>query len=179
MFRKVYGLVGLCLALTIASASAQGPSYESRGYGGPLYVGPNFQQGGQWSPPIYGSGSRERSYSTERHRAPQRIERVQRKPRSDDENVKTAKSAPEPSKDKAQNENSGIVSIASNKDKVAPVTEFAKSDATKTDTAKTDTAKSRSENSTIASVASTPTKTPAPCKRYFPTVGLTITVPCD
>jgi hypothetical protein len=175
LFRKVYALVGLCLALTTASASAQGPSYESRGYGGPLYVGPNFQQGGQWSPPIYGSGSRERSYSTERHRAPQRIERAQRMPRSDE----TAKSAREPSKDKAQNENSSIVSIASDKDKVAPVTEFVKSDETKTDTAKTDTAGSRSENSTIASVASTPTKTPGPCKRYFPTVGLTVTVPCN
>ena len=46
---------GMCLALTTVSASAQGPSYEGRGYGGPLYVGPNFEQGGQHSPPAYGT----------------------------------------------------------------------------------------------------------------------------
>ena len=45
---------GLCLAAMTISASAQGPSYETRGYGGPLYVGPNFQQGGQHAPPVYG-----------------------------------------------------------------------------------------------------------------------------
>ena len=41
----------LCLAGMTVAASAQGLSYESRGYGGPLYVGPNFQQGCQHAPP--------------------------------------------------------------------------------------------------------------------------------
>lgn len=108
--------------------------------------------------------------------------------RSNDDDVKTAKRTPEPAENKAQNENSSIVSIASDKDKVTPVIETPK-----TDTAKADTAKSRSENSTIASAASSATtkaevtkadadrsaKTPATCKRYFPTAGQTITVPCD
>ena len=69
----------------------------------------------------------------------------------------------------------------------------------KTDLAKSDKSKSSNENSTIASVASSATanadpvkgqlskrvdtdasgKTVATCKRYFPTVGQTITVPCD
>ena len=107
--------------------------------------------------------------------------------------MKTAKRTPEPAENKAQNENSSIASIASDKDKVTPVTETSK-----TDTAKVDTAKSRSENSTIASAASSATtkadavkaevtkadagtsaKTPATCWRYFPTAGQTITVPCD
>ncbi len=191
MSKTSVALAAACLALTTASAAAQGPSYESRGYGGPLYVGPNFQQGGQWSPPVYGSGQ-ERSKSTERYRAPQRLDRVERR-RSNDDDVKTAKRTPEPAENKAQNENSSIVSIASDKDKVTPVIETPK-----TDTARADTAKSRSENSTIASVASSATtkadavkaevtkadadtsaKTPATCKRYFPTAGQTITVPCD
>ena len=69
----------------------------------------------------------------------------------------------------------------------------------KTDVAKPDTSKSSNENSTIASVASTTTANADPvlgqpskrvdtdvsgntvvtCKRYFPTVGQTITVPCS
>jgi hypothetical protein len=53
LFRKIFALIGLFVALTTAAALAQEqPTYESRGYGGPLGVGPNFQQGGQWGPPI-------------------------------------------------------------------------------------------------------------------------------
>jgi outer membrane biosynthesis protein TonB len=43
------------LALAAGPALAQNPSYEGRGYGGPLYVGPNFEQGGQHTPPVYGT----------------------------------------------------------------------------------------------------------------------------
>jgi hypothetical protein len=54
--RKTFTLAaGLGLALAAAPAWAQGPSYEKRGYGGPLYVGPNFEQGGQHTPPVYGT----------------------------------------------------------------------------------------------------------------------------
>ena len=117
--------------------------------------------------------------------------------------MKTAKKtpAPEESKEaskeaKAQSENSSIVTIGSDQDKTTPVTEQKK-----TDLAKSDKSKSSNENSTIASVASSATanadpdpvkgqpsmrvdtdasgKTVATCKRYFPTVGQTITVPCD
>ena len=181
------------MALTTAAALAQEqPTYEGRGYGGPLGVGPNFQQGGQWGPPVYGQGQ---SKSVERYRAPQHIDRVQRKRNSDDDNVKTAKKtpAPEESKEeaKSQSENSSIVTIGSDQDKTTPVTEQKK-----TDLAKSDNSKSSNENSTIASVASSTTanadpvkgqlskrvdtdasgKTVATCKRYFPTVGQTITV---
>jgi hypothetical protein len=189
----------LCFALVPAAASAQ-TSYESRGYGGPLGIGPNFQQGGQHAPPVYGSGQ-ERSNSVERYRAPQHIDRVQRNRNTDDDDVKTAKKTParedsnEASKEaKAQSENSSIVTIGSDQDKTTPVTEQKK-----TDLAKSDKSKSSNENSTIASVASSATanadpvkgqlskrvdtdasgKTVATCKRYFPTVGQTITVPCD
>lgn len=43
------------LTLAAGPALAQNPSYEGRGYGGPLYVGPNFEQGGQHAPPVYGT----------------------------------------------------------------------------------------------------------------------------
>ena len=222
MCRRIFALTGLFVALTTAAAVAQEqPTYEGRGYGGPLGVGPNFQQGGQWGPPVYGQGQ---SKSVERYRAPQHIDRVQRSRNSDDDNVKTAKKAlapkeskeaksqsenssivtidhdkttpaPKESKEaKSQSENSSIVTIGSDQDKTTPVTEQKK-----TDLAKSDNSKSSSENSTIASVASSTTanadpvkgqlskrvdtdasgKTVATCKRYFPTVGQTITVPCD
>ena len=199
MCRRIFALVGLFVALTTAAAVAQEqPTYEGRGYGGPLGVGPNFQQGGQWGPPVYGQGQ---SKSVERYSAPQHIDRVQRKRNSDDDNVKTAKKtpAPEESKEaskeaKSQSENSSIVTIGPDHDKTTPVTEQKK-----TDLAKSDKSKSSNENSTIASVASSATanadpvkgqlskrvdtnasgKTVATCKRYFPTVGQTITVPCD
>jgi hypothetical protein len=193
MCRRIFTLTGLFVALTTAAALAQEqPTYEGRGYGGPLGVGPNFQQGGQWGPPVYGQGQ---SKSVERYREPQHIDRVQRKRNSDDDNVKTAKKtpAPEESKEaKSQSENSSIVTIGPDRDKTTPVTEQKK-----TDLAKSDNSKSSNENSTIASVASSANadsvkgqlrkrfdtdasgNTVATCKRYFPTVGQTITVPCD
>ena len=197
MSKRTFALIGLFVALTTGAALAQEePTYEGRGYGGPLGVGPNFQQGGQWGPPIYGAG-REHSSTTERYREPQHIDRVQRKRETDDDDVKTAKKtpAPEESKEaKAESENSSIVTIGSAQDKTTPVTEQKK-----TDLAKSDNSKSSNESSTIASVASSANanadpvkgqlskrvdtdasgKTVATCKRYFPTVGQTITVPCD
>ena len=197
MSKRTFALIGLFVALTTGAALAQEePTYEGRGYGGPLGVGPNFQQGGQWGPPIYGAG-REHSSTTERYPEPQRTDRPTRKRNTDDDDVKTAKKtpAPEESKEaKAQSENSSIVTIGSDHDKTTPVTEQRK-----TDLAKSDKSKSSNENSTIASVASSATanadpvkgqlsktvdkdasgKTVATCKRYFPTVGQTITVPCN
>jgi outer membrane biosynthesis protein TonB len=41
---------GLCLVLAAGPAAAQN---EGRGYGGPLYVGPNFSTGGQSTTPTY------------------------------------------------------------------------------------------------------------------------------
>jgi hypothetical protein len=57
MSKRIFALVGLFITLTTGAALAQEePTYEGRGYGGPLGVGPNFQRGGQWGPPIYGAG---------------------------------------------------------------------------------------------------------------------------
>src|SRR6476469_6509483 len=128
MSKRTFALIGLFVALTTGAALAQEePTYEGRGYGGPLGVGPNFQQGGQWGPPIYGAG-REHSSTTERYREPQRPDRVQRKRTTDDDDVKTAKTTPvteqrktdlaKSDKSKSSNENSTIASVASNADPV-------------------------------------------------------------
>ena len=202
MFSKIFALIGLFVALTTAAALAQEePTYEGRGYGGPLGVGPNFQQGGQWGPPIYGAG-REHSSTTERYSSPQHIDRAQRKRNDDDNDVKTAKKTPEPKDSKearAHGENSSIVSVGADTDKSTPVTEQKKTDLAKSDNSKSDNSKTSNENSTIASVASSATADADPvkgqlskrvdtdasgntvmtCKRYFPTVGQTITVPCS
>ena len=107
-----------------------------------------------------------------------------RHPRSDHD--KTTPAPKESKEAKSQSENSSIVTIGSDQDKTTPVTQQKK-----TDLAKSDNSKSSSENSTIASVASSTTanadpvrgqlskrvdtdasgKTVATCKRYFPTVA--------
>lgn len=168
------------LALMSAGASAQ---VGFRIGGGGIGVGLPLFRGGE-SPD-----------TAERYRAPQRSDRVHRKRNNDDDDdVKTAKKTAAPEEAKAHNESSSIVSIGSDKEKSTPVT-----DQKKTDVSRSDTSKSSSENSTIASVASTTTanadlvtglpsktvdtdasgNTVETCKRYFPTVGQTITVPCE
>ena len=39
------GIVASFFAIAVFAAQAESPSYESRGYGGPLYVGPDFKSG--------------------------------------------------------------------------------------------------------------------------------------
>jgi ABC-type uncharacterized transport system involved in gliding motility auxiliary subunit len=196
MSKTRFALAASALMLTCGAALAQdAPSYESRGYGGPLYIGPNFHQGGQMSPPTYDSGSR--SYErTERYRAPQRLDRVQSRKQNDDDDVKAAKKT-EPAKEqtaKSESENSSI-SVTADADKKP--TDTAKTDTAKANTEKSaNEKKSANENSTIASVATTakadPVKAsvtkadtdaasakPSGCKRYFPTIGQTLSVPCD
>jgi hypothetical protein len=144
---------GLCLAAATVSASAQGPSYESRGYGGPLYVGPNFQQGGQHAPPVYGQGrskseraTTRRSHTAKSRSAPATREAKTEKPSSTpkSESADAAKSAGDK---KADSENSTISSAALQSD---------------------------SNTGAKAEVA-----TPVTCKRYVAAVGQTVTVPCD
>jgi hypothetical protein len=140
----------LCLATATMPTSAQGPSYESRGYGGPLYVGPNFQQGGQHAPPVYGQGRstseraatrRERNAKT--HKAPSTREAEKPSP-SKAESADAAKSA---SDKKADSENSTISSATLHSD--------------------------------AGGSARTDTSAPVTCKRYIAAVGQTISVPCD
>lgn len=83
---------GVCLALAAGPVAAQN---ESRGYGGPLYVGPNFSTGGQSTTPDYGAKPTKKKATVAR-------ERVAPKPRKApvEKEVATEK-ASEPAKEKS------------------------------------------------------------------------------
>jgi hypothetical protein len=134
MMRTSVTLMALgSLALMASAASAQN---ESRGYGGPLYVGPNFEKGGQHTTPDYGFKSSKKAV-IKRETAKVRKAPVSRE-------VATTKEAPP---------------VAAEKEAAAP--------------AAADTSKASPATETAASSG------PATCKRFEPTAGQTITVPCQ
>jgi hypothetical protein len=166
------------LAATSVLASAQGPSYEGRGYGGPLYVGPNFQGGGQHSPPIYDSKStsKERSNKKRVHRA------TKERKESPAKATETAKSTPATSQ--VETENSSLSAAST-----GPEAKGSEQDVA--------TKGIETENSTISgepletgatSTAATAgtgksdqpqAKQNVGCKKYFPSAGMTLSVPCE
>jgi hypothetical protein len=174
------------IALTLAAASfaamtitaaAQGPSYESRGYGGPLGVGPNFQAGGQHSPPVYGGSSsskKHRKKPTYQATKPQK-ERVRE--------TETAKSTTKSSPAEAETENSSITAVGGQpgKSDIGKSVETAKggveTENSSISSASLETATTSSDTSRTA--AETKPKQNVGCKKYFPTAGMTLTVPCD
>lgn len=125
------------------------------------------------------SYARERSYVAERERAPAKKRIVRSEPVV--KQVDTAEA--EPVAKRAKSESSSVASVAE-----TPVTEQAKVEP------KVEVKTARSENSSI-SVASTeeaaPAKTPVAaatkeasakpidCKKFFPSVGITLSVPCE
>lgn len=129
---------GMCLAITAVSALAQNPTYEGRGYGGPLYVGPNFSTGGQHTSPNYGNKPSKKKATVRRERAPPKAARKS----PVDKEVATEK-ASEPATEKST---TGAV------------------------------AEKPAAETTTAETAAT---TPATCKKFDPTAGQTITVPCQ
>ena len=192
---------GFAVALTAAPAVAQnGPSYEDRGYGGPLYVGPNFHEGGQYNHPIYGSGSYH-SPSSSDHRAPTSSEsrvrqRSVNRSRDDDTHEAPTRGATrdvKPSETKtntADSENSSIAAptqpTAQPKDntpaEAAPTQQATTTEnssiavlASRTDTA--EVAKPKDDVKVKADTAAD--SKPVGCTKYFPTVGLTLSVACD
>ena len=142
-------LAAACLALMTVLASAGEMSYESRGYGGPLGVGPNFRSSG--------SGSQQR-YSPQRSsRQPAR--RATSKPRPTKE-IDTAKTTPATNTNEAEveNENSSIARASLETDETGEQTTV--------------------EAETKPTAEPAPTNT-ASCRRYFPSVGKTVSVACD
>jgi hypothetical protein len=59
------GIVAASFAVAVSAAWAESPSYESRGYGGPLYVGPDFKSGKKTESP-----TKKRVQRATRKRAP-------------------------------------------------------------------------------------------------------------
>jgi hypothetical protein len=131
---------GICLGLTAGAALAQNPTYEGRGYGGPLYVGPNFQTGGQHTAPTYGKKPVKKSVAVPTQRPAAKVQKA----KPEKKEVATKKAAPQTVKEEPATP--------------AVAEKPAAADATAAETAAT---------------------TPATCKRFEPTSGQTITVPCQ
>jgi hypothetical protein len=172
---------GFLLAMT-ASAGAEGPSYESRGYGGPLYVGPNFQAGGQHGPPIYDTNPSSREHHKKK-RTYEAIKSHKAHPEKEKE-TDTAKSVPEksaPEKDEVESENSSIARASTGADEPSGGKVAAKAGTENENSSISAvelTTGTTAEKSTAAS--DTPkTTTNVGCKKYFPTAGMTLSVPCD
>jgi len=179
MAKVVFAIAAVLLMAMTAIASAQ-DSYRSRGYGGPLNVGPNFKAGGQYTPPSYGPKSSSREHNRRKKRAYQaRKERKERAAKT----VDTAKAAPVDKE--VESENSSISSLAGDTDKSVPK---------KTETAKgmqnenssisragdTDVEKDTAESSAVAKEDDESKRARnVGCKKYFPTAGVTLSVPCD
>jgi hypothetical protein len=173
---------GVFLALAAVPASAGELSYESRGYGGPLYIGPNFQGGGQHSTPMYGAkpsmerpaAKRARSL-VKRHQAPPERETSTAK---ETETAKETPASTEASTEKpAESESTKATDSKSTKESTpatpASSTEKAvASDSTASASASEPAASNAKKDEPAESTG------PVGCKRYDATAGLTITVPC-
>jgi len=161
------------LAAMTVFATAGELSYESRGYGGPLYIGPNFHSNDSASP----KRSRERrTYRRTRQREAQ--------PSRDRTPEKTDTAKASPVKNDGQTENSSL--SAPGKDETvetarntslngevdsenSTLSTLGKDEAVEVNTAERET-KAKKEPETSKTVD---------CKKYFPTAGMTISVPCD
>ena len=149
---------GFFFAAATLAASAGELSYESRGYGGPLYIGPNFQEGGQHAPPVYDSKPSHSERSSVRHERVHETSKPRKAKETREAKEKTApaekaaaadEAAPSEKK-KAESENSTISSAALHAD------------------------------TADAGVKSKPADAgPITCKRYIAAVGQTVTVACD
>lgn len=181
MAKVVLAIATVLLVAMTAIASAQ-DSYKSRGYGGPLNVGPNFKAGGQYTPPSYGPKSSSRERYRKRKRAHQATK--ERKARAA-KTVDTAKAAPA-DKD-VESENSSISSLAGDtgKPSVPKKTETAKGMQNENSSISHVTADTDAEKDTAASPAVAKEDDDSKragnvgCKKYFPTAGVTLSVPCD
>jgi hypothetical protein len=171
--------MGLILGLTSLTASAGELSYESRGYGGPLYIGPNFQQGGQHAPPTYGSESGSSSYrSYHREEREERAPRHVAKKKSPSHETVTEK-APVEKSTPAESKPATKAAEKTDTDKTTPKTADAENSSITT-AARTDTAEVvGTTESKPAAAPEAASSTPTGCKRFVAAVGAIISVPCD
>jgi hypothetical protein len=170
----------LLLLMAPLTTTVCAQSYESRGYGGPLYIGPNFQQGGQHAPPVYNSGpSRSRSYddgdgeATSKRRATR--SHKQRKP----ETTTAKKSKPvEPAPEKPAKSEAKPTDTAAIEPKTKTRIEGENSSLTRASDIKS-TAEASPAKPVPSKRASEDSGKGVGCKKYFPSAGMTLTVPCE
>ncbi len=176
-------VIGLILGLTSLTASAGELSYESRGYGGPLYIGPNFEQGGQHAPPTYGSQSGSSSgRSNYREEREERATRHVAKKKSPSHETVTEK-APVEKSTPAESKPVTKAAEKTDTDKATPKTADAENSsittAARTDTAEVAGQVAGASESKPAAVPEAASSTPTGSKRYVAAVGAIISVPCD
>jgi hypothetical protein len=186
-------VTGLVLGLTSLTASAGELSYESRGYGGPLYIGPNFQQGGQHETPLYGSGSGSNSYSKSYEPREERASRhvAKKKSHVQDEDVAEKKKSNDDATEKKaaakSEDNSADKGAAGKTDEKTNDTATIKAETENssiTGGVRTDTAEvagSAAAKSTASDATASDAAAPAGegCRHFVAAVGRVINVPCD
>jgi len=106
MPRTILAIAALWLALSTASAAADPMSYEGRGYGGPLGVGPNFHSSEPSKPGHY---QRKRTYKAKR--------RTRTGPAEDADTVTAAPAHEAAAKKKAESRNSSIATASAGESK--------------------------------------------------------------
>ena len=147
MPKTILAIAAALLAVMTVFASAAQAGSKSRGYGGPLGVGPSFG-----ATESYGA----KDYSP-KHYKKKRVRSAPKKHKARPaKEVDTAKTTP--IEKEAENENSDISGASLETEEAAEET-----------TVKTE-AKPKDEPKTTKNVG---------CKKFFPTIGQTLTVPCE
>jgi hypothetical protein len=150
----VANFAAACLAVMTVGVAADPMTYEGRGYGGPLGVGPNFRSSEPSKPKHY----RKRTYK----------KRAKARPSKRTETAKSAPEADVPVK-KTDNEKTDNEKTVT-KDAVSQNSSIATSAATPSQP---------SVRETGTTAATEPQSTSVGCKRFIASVGETVTVPCD
>ncbi len=179
MAKAAFALATVLLAATTAIAVAE-PSYESRGYGGPLGVGPNFHSSESYSSP---ERSKPKRVYKERSSEPKRRSRAV----DTDDTPKSAPVKKEAENQKAaETENSSIAGATSNSAKTVAI-ETPAPGKVKAGVEKENSTIARAsldDGKTTSATETKPAETPKTsqnvgCKKYFPTAGMTLSVPCE
>jgi hypothetical protein len=148
MLKVGFAMCAAWLAL-FSSVALAGPSYESRGYGGPLYVGPNFQKGGQHETPTYEKKTYQKKKTYKKTRSYEA-----KKPSKTKAAEKSGSGSAGPGAASA-----GVADPTNENSTISGVTAAA--------------------NETAGQVQKTKASAPVDCKKYFPAAGITATVECD
>jgi hypothetical protein len=146
---KVVFAIGAGWLAVLTGVALAGPSYESRGYGGPLYVGPDFHKGGQHETPTYGKRTykKKKTYKKTRSYQAKKPSKAKAAKKVGDTGATAATAASVT--DDPTNQNSSIAGVTA------------------------------ATTATAGEVQKAKASGPVDCKKYFPAAGITATVDCD
>ncbi len=154
MNKSLIALATALIAATTMFASAAQAGFGIRlGFGGPL---PSFVAHGN----DYGGGSSTSKYRKREYRAARRQEKAP---------VRVTKKAAETT----------TIAKADDKPAVAPALSKAESENSSISLASADVVAKTTEPKTVASVSEDTSSKSLDCKKFFPSVGMTLSVPCE